>query len=297
MDRYRHDAGLQSATILLSRSRKESRVSDDPSTLAIDFAAVSVWAWDARFAQERFLLHEASWAVADGEQWAVLGANGAGKTTLLSLAAARRHPSSGVVHVLGHRLGRVDLNALREQIGHLEPALADALNPRLTTFEAVLTGATGSIALLRERLTSDDADRARDLLAQFDCDHLRERPFGTCSTGERQRVLLARALMRSPRLLLLDEPADGLDLGGREALLQAVASLAQEQPRVAVVTVTHHLEELPPSTTHALLLRGGRVIAAGTTDAVIAAEPLSACFGLPVTVTRIGTRWTAQARA
>jgi iron complex transport system ATP-binding protein len=266
-----------------------------PGDVALACENASVWAWDARTGSERYLIHEITWNVAAGEQWAVLGKNGAGKTTLLSLAAARRHPSSGSVDVLGHRLGRVDLQTLRRCIGHIDPAIAARLSPHLTTLEAVLTGVTGSIALLPDQIDDGDREHARRLLAQFGCGALLARPLGECSQGERQRVLLARALVRRPRLLLLDEPADGLDLGGREALLRALATLTRDQPEMAVVTVTHHLEELPATTTHALLLRDGRVTAAGAVEAVLADEPLSACFGLPVSVSRLDGRWVAHA--
>jgi iron complex transport system ATP-binding protein len=243
------------------------------------------------------LLDGVEWVVHAGEQWAVLGPNGAGKTTLLNVAAGLRHPSRGAVRILGETVGRVDLRELRARIGYLDLALETAFAPRRTALEVALTGATGSIALLEERLTASDHERARDLLARFGCAPVSGQAFRTCSQGQRRRVLLARALMHDPPLLLLDEPADGLDLPGREALLAALATLAGDGPAAAVVTVTHHLEELPASTTHALLLRGGRVVAAGPADTVLTDAPLSACFGAPITVRREDGRWTARAAA
>ena len=189
----------------------------------------------------------------------------------------------------------MDLRGLRERIGHVDVKTEEAFSPRRTALEVVLTGATGTIQVLGERIGAGERELAASLLEQFGCAAVAGHSFAACSQGERRRVLLARALMRRPPLLLLDEPADGLDLPGREALLAAVESLAADQPAPAVVTVTHHLEELPASTTHALLLSGGRVVACGAAPAVLADEPLSACFGVPVTVTRAGGRWSARA--
>ena len=241
------------------------------------------------------ILTDVSWEVGAGEQWAVLGPNGAGKSTLLDIAAAVRHPSRGTVHILGQRVGRVDLRDLRERIGHVDMRTEESFSRRRTAEDVVLTGATGTIQVLWDRIGPPERELATQLLTRFGCAAVAGQPFAACSQGERRRVLLARALMRRPPLLLLDEPADGLDLPGREALLAALASLAGEQPAPAVVTVTHHLEELPTSTTHALLLQGGRVSACGPAPLVLADGPLSACFGVPVSVTRSGGRWTARA--
>ena len=286
---------------------------------ALALEGVTVWEWDPRTGERPLLLDGVDWVVRAGEQWAVLGPNGAGKTTLLKVAAGQRHPSRGAVRILGETVGRVDLRELWARIGYLDLALETAFAPRRTALEVALTGATGSIALLEERLTASDHERAHDLLARFGCAPIAGQAFRTCSQGQRRRILLARALMHDPPLLLLDEPADGLDLPGREALLAALATLAGDEPgaterltagpaasatgpapaapAAAVVTVTHHLEELPASTTHALLLRGGRVVAAGPADTVLTDAPLSACFGAPITVRRDDGRWTARAPA
>ena len=253
-----------------------------------------MWEWDGRRIP---ILCDIDWQVGAGEQWAVLGPNGAGKSTLLAVAATLRHPSRGVVRILGERVGRVDLRVVRERIGLVDVRTEQRFAPRRPAAEVVLSGATGSIQVLPERVTGEHRERAAALLTQFGCAALADHAFGACSQGERRRILLARALMRRPPLLLLDEPADGLDLPGREALLAALASLAgpAAAPAPAVVTVTHHLEELPASTTHALLLREGRVVAAGPAAEVLSGGPLSACFGVPVRVRRHDGRWTAHA--
>jgi len=264
-------------------------------TPALRLAGVTVWEWDERSRQRHSILSDVSWSVGPGEQWAVLGPNGAGKSTLLDVAAGMRHPSRGEVVILGETVGHVDLRRLRERIGHVDVKTEEAFSPRRTALEVVLTGASGTIQVLQERVDDAARQRATQLLAQVGCAAVGAHAFASCSQGERRRVLIARALMRRPPLLLLDEPADGLDLPGREALLAALARLAGEQPAPAVVLVTHHLEELPPTITHALLLRGGRAVACGAAQEVLAAGPLSACFGVPVKVTRADGRWAARA--
>jgi len=262
---------------------------------ALRLTGVTVWEWDDRLRQRQPILTDVDWLVGPGEQWAVLGPNGAGKSTLLDICAGMRHPSLGQVEILGETVGRVDLRALRERIGHVDVKTEEAFSPRLTARGVVLTGATGTIQVLEERMCAANRSRAQQLLEQFGCAAVAEHAFASCSQGERRRILLARALMRRPPLLLLDEPADGLDLPGREALLAALASLARETAPPAVVLVTHHLEELPPTITHALLLANGRVSACGAAPDVLADEPLSACFGVPVSVSRADGRWAARA--
>ena len=266
-----------------------------PSSPALRLTGVTVWEWDARSRERQPILEGIDWSAGRGEQWAVLGPNGAGKSTLLDIAAGMRHPSQGTVEILGETVGRVDLRALRERIGHVDVKTEEAFAPRRTALDVVLTGATGTIQVLEERLEEADRERARRLLEQFGCSAVAGHSFASCSQGERRRILLARALMRRPPLLLLDEPADGLDLPGREALLASLALLAGEQPAPAVILVTHHLEELPPTITHALLLADGRVSACGPAPDVLAAEPLSRCFGVSVSVSRADGRWAARA--
>ena len=243
------------------------------------------------------ILDAISWHVTDGQRWVVLGPNGAGKTTLLQIASARMHPSSGTASVLGSRLGTVDLFELRPRIGVASAALADRTIPSERVLDVVLTAAYGMTGRWREQYEALDHERARVLLDVFGVGPLAERTFGTLSSGERKRVQIARALMTDPELLLLDEPAAGLDLGGREELLGALTELARDPRSPVMVPVTHHVEEIPAGFTHALLLRDGQVAAAGPLADVITAERLSATFGLELEVERHGDRWSARARA
>lgn len=239
-------------------------------------------------------LRDATWRVRAGEHWAVLGPNGAGKSTLLVLAGAVIQPSSGTAHVLGERLGRTDVRTLRERIGLVDAGLTRALRDTTPGQRIVLSGAHGGVRAQRRRLGPADEARAQELMEAFDAADLGARPFGDCSQGERQRLLLARALMPRPALLLLDEPAVGLDLPSRERLVGALRALAERTDAPTTVTVTHHLEELPPTTTHALLLRDGAVLAAGPVAEVLTSERLSACFGLALVVDRRDGRHAAR---
>ncbi len=240
------------------------------------------------------ILREVSLTVRSGEHWALLGPNGAGKSTLLGLLGAFAHPTRGTVDVLGHRLGRVDMRELRSRLGHVNPRHG----PRspLTVREVVLTGLTNTAEWVpRWRPTPEqaaEADRLVDLLG------LTDRAAATwpvLSQGERGRTLIARALMPRPRLLLLDEPATGLDVGGRERLLERVDALQRSHPDLASVLVTHHLEELPTGTTHAVLLREGAVLAAGPADEVLTGDQVGKCFDHPLRLTRTAGRWSVRA--
>jgi iron complex transport system ATP-binding protein len=226
-----------------------------------------------------------------GQRWALLGPNGSGKTSLLLMAGARRQPIRGAVAVLGERLGAVDVRVLRRRIGHVSHRLADSIRPAMPVTEAVLTGARGALESWLTEFSEEERARAARLLADVGCAGLADRAVGTLSQGERARVLLARALMARPELLLLDEPAAGLDLPAREALI--VALEASDAP--TLVLATHHLEELPPSITHAALLREGSLVAAGPVEDVLKVRPLSACFGLSLAVDRRNGRWSATA--
>lgn len=250
---------------------------------------------DVRFVRDgRALLDDVSLTVNAAEHWALLGANGAGKSTLLSLAGAYQHPTSGLVEILGHRLGRVDVRDLRPLIGHVNPH--HPLRSARTVHEIVLTGVTGSIELVPHwKPTPEDLDRADELIGLLGLSGLRDARWPTLSHGERGRTLIARALMPRPSLLLLDEPATGLDVAAREQLLTAIDGLRRAQPELTSVLVTHHLEELPVSTTHALLLRAGRVLASGPADDVLTTELISACFDHPITIGKTGGRWSARA--
>jgi iron complex transport system ATP-binding protein len=237
------------------------------------------------------ILRGVDWRVREGEHWAVVGPNGAGKTTLLRIVAARTHPTTGIARVLGGQLGRVPVRRLHERIALVDPKLARTFHPRAPVREVVLTGTAGTTMLLEDRVDPARADELIELLGVAD---VRDRPFSDCSEGERTRSLLARALMLDPALLLLDEPTAGLDLPGRELVLAAIHRLVASHEALASVTVQHHLEELPATTTHALLLRAGAVVAAGRVDEVLADEPLRACFGVPVRVERAGGRFFAR---
>jgi iron complex transport system ATP-binding protein len=262
------------------------------TVLAFDDVTV----WRRRDGSRRELLRAIEWTVERGEHWAILGPNGAGKTTLLRIAAARAYPSSGRAQVLGRPLGGYPVSRLHEQIGFIEPRLARKLDQRGRGLEIVLTGATGTLALLRDRIGADDVAVALELLELLGVSPLAEQPFADCSEGERARLLLARALMADPPLLLLDEPTAGLDLAGRELVLAALDRLAAARPSLTTVIVTHHVEELPSAATHALLIRDGATVAAGPVQEVLADGPLSECFGLQVRVDRRNGRFVAMVR-
>jgi iron complex transport system ATP-binding protein len=264
--------------------------------LALSLQGATVTRWSQGAGRELRLLDGVDWEVRRGEHWTVLGPNGAGKTTLMHLAGAMAQPSSGRVEVLGHRLGGVDVRALRERIGFVDARLARALRGHQTALQTVMTGAFNTIVLQHRRLADEHQERATALLALVGAQELASRRFEDCSQGERQRLLLARALMADPELLLLDEPAAGLDLPARERLVGAFVALARDRPALPTVTVTHHLEEIPPSCTHVLLLGGGRVQAAGPIAGVLTSEAVSACFGVPVDVSARRGRWAAAVR-
>ena len=241
------------------------------------------------------LLDDVTWEVEEGERWVVLGANGAGKTTLLQVAAGRLHPSSGVAGILGEVLGTVDVFELRPRIGLASASLAERIPLREVVHNVVVTASYGVVGRWREEYHHLDHARAAELLEAMGVEHLADRTFGTLSEGERKRVQIARALMTDPELMLLDEPAAGLDLGGREDLVGRLGELAADLTAPAMVLVTHHVEEIPPSFTDALLLRAGRVVAAGPLEPTLTDANLSETFGLPLHVERRGDRWTAWA--
>lgn len=241
------------------------------------------------------LVQEISWQVREGERWIIMGPNGAGKSTLLQVAAARLHPSAGMVGILDEVIGAVDVFELRPRIGLSSATLATQLPETETVLNAIVTASWGVTGRWNEGYESFDEDRARDLAREWGLEGLEERRFGTLSEGERKRVLIARALMTDPELLLLDEPAAGLDLAGRESLVASLTELAQDEDAPALVLVTHHLEEVPPGFTHALLMRGGSVVAAGELEATLTEQNLSATFGIPLKVSVTEGRYTAVA--
>ena len=262
-------------------------ITSDPSPV-LELSAVGVRRGSA------WLLAEASLRVLPGQRWVVVGPNGAGKTTLLAVAATNLFPTVGRVRILGAQLGRVDARTLRPRIGLVSAALSERFDPRLLAREVVVTARTGALAPWWDTYTAPDEGRALALLEQLGVGELSERSFGTLSTGERQRVLLARTLMPDPDLVLADEPAAGLDLRAREELVDALALLAAGTRPLGMLLVTHHLEEIPPGFGHALLLARGRVVAAGPIHEVLADATLSAAYGIPLRVDGFQGRWTAR---
>ena len=254
----------------------------------IDLQAMSVFTPD-----RVYLVTELTWTVLSGQRWALLGPNGAGKSTTLSVAGASRHPSAGTADVLGRRLGRADLRELRSHIGVVDHGLR--IPPDLDAVEVVLTGLSGTVQTLREGYGADDRERAHHLLSLLGCHGLLDRGVRTWSHGEKARVRIARAMIGQPPLLLLDEPASGLDLPGREDLMAAIDDVVAANPQLGLVLVTHHLEELPTSIDHALLLNDSREVAQGPVADVLSAAHVSTCFGRPIEVRHHAGRWTATA--
>jgi len=242
------------------------------------------------------LISGIDWTVEDDERWVVLGPNGAGKTTLLQVASAQIHPTSGVVGILGEVLGTVDVFELRPRIGLTSAALAERIPRGERVHDVVVSASYGVIGRWREHYDELDHQRADDLLTEVGAERLVDRTFGTLSEGERKRVQIARALMTDPELLLLDEPAAGLDLGGREDLVSTLSVLANDDMSPATVLVSHHVEEIPPGFTHALLLREGAVVAAGPLDDVLTEEVVSSTFGMPLSLTHEDGRYAARRR-
>ena len=236
-----------------------------------------------------------SWLVEEDERWVVLGPNGAGKTTLLSIAAAQAHPTSGYAEVLGEMLGSVDVFELRPRIGLASALLAERIPGDERVRDLVLTAAYAVVGRWRETYQGMDEEQADALLHRMGVGHLSRRTYGTLSEGERKRAQIARALMTDPELLLLDEPAAGLDLGARERLVATLDGLARDPYAPAMVLVTHHVEEIPPGMTHALLLRDGTVVASGPVEQALTADTLSDCFGVPLHVERRDGRFSARA--
>ncbi len=243
------------------------------------------------------LLDAVSWEVATGQRWALLGPNGSGKTTLLKVVGSALWPTAGTVEILGERLGRVDMRELRKRIAVVSASVSRTLRPELPALDVVLTGRHAALETWWNEYDDDDRQEAAHLLTEagFGDEGFAGRPFGLLSEGERQQVLLARALMSSPELLLMDEPAAGLDLGARERLLGRLGVLAADPTVPPLVLVTHHLEEIPSGVTHAALMRGGRLVASGAIDDVLTGSAVSEAFAVEVTVERRGGRWSARA--
>jgi len=241
------------------------------------------------------ILDGIDWDIGRGERWAVLGPNGSGKTTLLRVAGMRLLPTGGTVEVLGETYGRSDARAVRRRVAFVSQSILRGLRPTLTAHDVVLTGRHAALETWWHRFDEHDHRHAQRLLEAAGLVGAAERPFGVLSEGERQQVLLARALMSEPELLLLDEPAAGLDLGARERLVAYLAALAGDPETPPLVLVTHHVEEIPVGITHAALVRHGRLVSVGPAADVLTSAAVSSCFGLPITVQRTDSRWTARA--
>ncbi len=259
----------------------------DPDLL-IDFAKVTLRRGG------RTLVGPITWPVELDERWVVIGPNGAGKTSLLRIAAAMEHPSSGTAYVLGERLGRIDMAELRARIGLSSSVLSQRIPDNEVVRDLVVSAGYAVVGRWRERYDELDYNRALDMLESVGAEHLADRVYGTLSEGERKRVLIARSLMTDPELLLLDEPAAGLDLGGREELVARLGDLAGDPDSPALVLVTHHVEEIPPGFSHCLILSGGNVVDAGLLTDVLTAENLSKAFEQSIDLDVIDGRYFAR---
>jgi len=243
------------------------------------------------------LLDKISWKVAAGQRWVVLGPNGAGKTTLMQIAGAQMHPSSGKAKVLGDRLGRVDLVDLRTRIGHSSTKIADLIPPGEIAADVVLSAAYAVSGRWQEQYDDEDVARRDQIMSELGIAGLRDRTFGTLSEGERKRVLIARALMTDPEMLILDEPAAGLDLGAREDLIASLELVSSDPHAPVLVMVTHHVEEVPVGFTHVLMLRDGHVVAQGPLDDTLTEENLNRTFGARFQLTHEAGRYAARRAA
>jgi iron complex transport system ATP-binding protein len=241
------------------------------------------------------LINNISWEIDESDRWVVIGPNGAGKTTLLQVISAQIHPSSGVAGLLGEVLGTVDVFELRPRIGLTSAALAERIPRGERVHDVVVSASYAVVGRWREQYDELDHERASELLAQLGIDRLANRTFGTLSEGERKRVQIARALMTDPELLLLDEPAAGLDLAGRESLVTTLGELAQDQYAPATVLVTHHVEEIPNGITHAMLLKAGEIMAAGPLRDTLTADNLTKTFEVDLSLVEADGRWAARA--
>lgn len=242
----------------------------------------------------RNIIDGVDWSVNEGQRWVVLGPNGAGKTTLIRLVSGRLHPTEGTVAIIGETLGKVDVAELHPLVGLASSALDQRINDRERVLDVVRTGAYGVIGKWREEYEDLDDDRALELLDVLGVKDLADRRWGTLSSGEKKRVGIARALMPDPEILILDEPASGLDLGGRENLLASLSDLAHAQYAPVMVLVTHHVEDIPQGFTHGLLLKDGKVAAEGELDEVMTSETISSVFGVDVNVTLDEGRYSAR---
>jgi len=280
---------FQSALGQISHNRALGEVSFTPMRPILELSNISVQRGD------RIILGPMDWQVLEGQRWVILGPNGAGKTTLLQVCSSLIHPTSGEVKILGQALGKTDVFELRTRIGLTSSKLVEQLPGDELVIDVVLTAAYAMLGRWQEKYDLWDESRAMALLTALGVRELGGREFGSLSDGEKKRVQIARSLMADPELLLLDEPASSLDLGGREDLLKRIEAFASDVLAPATVIVTHHIEEIPSGTTHALLLKEGRAIAQGVIESVINDVNLSTAYGLPITVQNQGGRFFARA--
>lgn len=266
----------------------------DPVTTPLDTPVLAMK--DVWFVRDgRTLLANISWRVRSDERWVVMGANGSGKTSLIRIAGLYEHPSSGSVIVAGETLGHTDVRTLRRRIALVSAAVVDMIRPGLICRDVVMSAKFAALEPWWHTYTRGDAERAVELLEQQGVGSLAERTFASLSTGQKQRVLLARALMGSPDLVLLDEPCTGLDLRAREELLAGLSTLADDTTSAPTVLVTHHVDEIPSGYSHLLLLKGGRIMAEGPLEDTLTAEALSATFEIPLQLERhLDGRWSAR---
>lgn len=257
-------------------------------SVVVDFRNVSV------VRDGNLILDDVSWSVNDDERWVIIGPNGAGKTTLLMLAAAHEHPTDGVVSVLDEELGESDVFGLRPRLGLASTAMARRIPATETVVNVVMTAAWAVTGRWNEQYDAVDEERARRVLREWKLDHLADRTFGTLSDGEQKRAMIARSIMTDPEVLLLDEPAASLDLGSREELVQLLGAYATSPIAPVILMVTHHVEEIPPGFTHALVLTEGRIHAAGPISTTLSSETLSSAFGVPITVSKFAGRFAAR---
>ena len=257
-----------------------------PSDVTVEFSRI-------RFVRDgQVILDDIDWTIAKGDRWVIVGPNGSGKTSLCRIAGLYNHPSSGSLSILGHRLGRTDIRALRTRLGISSQLLADKIQPGLRASEVVMTGKYATLAACWHDYTDADSAKAIALLSRFHCGGLAHAKFGNLSTGERQRVLLARALFNDPELLILDEPTAGLDLAGRERLVSMLSKVAHDE-LATIVLVTHHVDEIPPNFTHILMISDGKIVAQGALHSTLTSNRLSACFGIDLCVKNEANRWAA----
>ena len=280
---------FQSALGQISHNRALGEVSFTPMRPILELSNISVRRGD------RIILGPMDWQVLEGQRWVILGPNGAGKTTLLQVCSSLIHPTSGEVKILGQALGKTDVFELRTRIGLTSSKLVEQLPGDELVIDVVLTAAYAMLGRWQEKYDLWDESRAMALLTALGVRELGGREFGSLSDGEKKRVQIARSLMADPELLLLDEPASSLDLGGREDLLKRIEAFASDVLAPATVIVTHHIEEIPSGTTHALLLKEGRAIAQGVIESVINDVNLSTAYGLPISVQSQGGRFFARA--